>query len=52
MDGIIISSISSSVVIVATVAYTYGRLSQKVSDLHDRVKRIETKLDKKNHSPP
>lgn len=45
MDGIVISSISSCAVIVASVAYTYGRLSQKVHDMDQRVRRIETKID-------
>ena len=41
MDGGTIGVISLVVVNIAVAAYSYGRLSQKVSDLCRRVGRVE-----------
>lgn len=45
MDGAIVGAIAGmvflTVVNVSVVAYTYGKLTQKVIDLCDRVRRLE-----------
>ena len=41
MDGATIGILTLIVVNIGAVAYSYGKLSQKVSDLCRRVERIE-----------
>ena len=45
MDGNTIIVLLSVAVNVGIVAFSYGKLSQKVSDLCRRIKSIETQVD-------
>ena len=45
MDGAVIGIISLVMVNIAAVAFSYGRLSQKVNDLCARIGRVEKILN-------
>lgn len=46
MDGSTFGIIGLVVVNIGLVAYSYGKLTEKVKDLSDRVIRIEQKINK------
>ena len=48
MDGISIGTVGLVVINIAAVAYSYGKLSQKVSDLCRRIDRVEKTLNGKD----
>lgn len=48
MDGGTVGIMSLVVVNIALVAFSYGRLSQKVSDLCRRVNRVEAIINGRN----
>ena len=50
MDGATIGVISLLVVNIACIAYSYGRLYQKVNDLCRRVDKIDKLLNNKSSS--
>ena len=51
MDGTVIGALVGigflTTINVAVVAFTYGKLTQKVKDLCERVRRVETVLNNK-----